>query len=113
MKFTEIVLSVFMISLFSALFANLAKPTLRMKAVNDKNERILNRDIFISESFKKICSKKSNVLTDDFSKWLGNCRSHYRLDSIRVQKIGGVKDKKALWKVEWDGKESFAVCEEL
>ena len=96
--------------LFSALFVQMAKPVARLKTVNDMNERIMHRDMFIAESFCQLCGKKANVCESDFSQWLGLCRAECGLSSICVKKIG-VKDARALWKVEWDGKEAYALNE--
>jgi hypothetical protein len=112
MKMGEIVAALVLLAFFSAALCSATKPFLRLKAENDRKERVLNRDIFIQESFLGICGKKKNLCEEDFSKWLCLCKKEFSLPSICVRKIG-VKDKSALWKVEWDGKELYAISKEL
>lgn len=113
MRLIEIVFGTVILSLFSASLFAFSKPLMKVRAVNNSKQRILKRDIYIAESFQKICGQKKNILIEDFSQWLGFCQEEYKLKSIVVRKMPSSKNGKSLWKIQWEGLESYGISEEI
>ncbi len=107
MRLIELVFSVFLVSIFLGIWVSAYKPMRRLYEDFSEKSAVFERDKFVADSFKKLCSTgKSRV--EDFSDWKSMCSSMWNFKNFEVC-IAGRKDNKVLFVCKFDGHQVSAI----
>ena len=107
MRLIELVVSVFCVSLFLGIWGSAYKPMREIYEDFSEKSAVFERDKFVADSFKKLCSEGKNCV-DDFEDWKSMCASMWNFENFEVC-VAGRKDNHVLFVCKFDGHEVSAV----